>query len=204
MKIHSLLASVILLLSLNAQGQEQKPKIVAEGGTPDDRASARVLYWNAQTDAAAGQVAIDYGRPVWKKEYNDPAKFDAMTRGKIWRMGSNYWTILDTELPLSIGGKKVPIGFYYLGLHRSEEGSEWSLAFIDPAKARKQRLDAFQIEKAPVEFEALMSTVAKAETPMEKLTITLSYPKDNIKHVTMRVAWGNLVLSTPVEVGVPE
>ena len=204
MKIHSLLASVILLLSLNAQGQEQKPKIVAEGGTPDDRASARVLYWNAQTDAAAGQVAIDYGRPVWKKEYNDPAKFDAMTRGKIWRMGSNYWTILDTELPLSIGGKKVPIGFYYLGLHRSEEGSEWSLAFIDPAKARKQRLDAFQIEKAPVEFEALMSTVAKAETPMEKLTITLSYPKDNIKHVTMRVAWGNLVLSTPIEVGVPE
>jgi len=204
MKIHSLLASVILLLSLNVQGQEQKPKIVAEGGTPDDRASARVLYWNAQTDAAAGQVAIDYGRPVWKKEYNDPAKFDAMTRGKIWRMGSNYWTILDTELPLSIGGKKVPIGFYYLGLHRSEEGSEWSLAFIDPAKARKQRLDAFQIEKAPVEFEALMSTVAKAETPMEKLTITLSYPKDNIKHVTMRVAWGNLVLSTPIEVGVPE
>jgi hypothetical protein len=203
MKIHSLLA-VALFFSLHAAGQQQSPKIVAEGGTPDDRASARVLYWNAQTDAAAGQVAIDYGRPVWKKEYNDPAKFDAMTRGKIWRMGSNYWTILDTELPLSIGGKKVPIGFYYLGLHRSEEGSEWSLAFIDPAKARKQRLDAFQIEKAPVEFEALMSTVAQAETPTEKLTITLSYPKDDIKHVTMRVAWGNLVLSTPIEVGVPE
>jgi hypothetical protein len=177
---------------------------VAEGGTPDERASARVLYWNTQTDAAAGQVAIDYGRPVWKKDYNDPAKFDGMTRGKIWRMGSNYWTILDTELPLSIAGKKVPMGFYYLGLHRSEEGSEWSLVFIDPTKARKQRLDAFQIEKAPVEFEALMSTVAQAETPTEKLTITLSYPKDDIKHVTMRVAWGNLVLSTPIEVGVPE
>ena len=202
MRIHSLPAIVVLLFSLSAKGQQ--PKIVAEGGTPDDRASARVLYWNTQTDAAAGQVAIDYGRPVWKKEYNDSAKFDAMTRGKIWRMGSNYWTILDTELPLSIAGKKVPMGFYYLGLHRSEEGSEWSLVFIDPTKARKQRLDAFQIEKAPVEFEALMSTVAQAETPTEKLTITLSYPKDDIKHVTMRVAWGNLVLSTPIEVGVPE
>jgi hypothetical protein len=193
-----------MLFSLNAGGQQQRPRIVAEGGTPDDRASARVLYWNGRTDAAAGQVAIDYGRPVWKKEYNDSAKFDAMTRGKVWRMGSNYWTTLDTNLPLSIGGKKVPAGFYYLGLHRSEEGSEWSLVFIDPAKARKMRLDAFQIERAPVEFEAVMSNVTEAETPVEKLTLTLSYPKDDIKHVTMRVAWGNLVLSTPIDVVLPE
>jgi hypothetical protein len=203
MKIQ-LLLSVTFLLALNVAGQQQSPKIVAEGGTPDDRASARVLYWNTQTNSAAGQVAIDYGRPVWKKEYNDSARFDAMTRGKIWRMGSNYWTILDTELPLSIGGKKVPVGLYYLGLHRSEEGSEWSLAFIDPGKARKVLLDAFQIERAPVEFEALVSKVEKADAPATKLTITLSYPKNDIKHVTMRVAWGNLVLSTLIEVAVPE
>jgi hypothetical protein len=203
MKIHSLLAGVMLLFTLNAEGQQQRPKIVAEGGTPDDRSSARVLYWNTQTNVPAGQFAIDYGRPVWKKEYEESATFDAMTRGKIWRMGSNFWSILDTQLPLSIGGKKVPAGFYYLGLHRSEEGSEWSLVFIDPGRVRKARLDAFQIEKAPVEFEALMS-IAKAETRAEKLTITLSYPKDDIKHLTMRVAWGNLALSAPIEVVVPE
>jgi hypothetical protein len=203
MKIHSLLPVVTLLFTMNAGAQQPRPQIVAEGGTPDDRASARVLYWNTQTNAAAGQVAIDYGRPVWKKEYDDSPKFDAMTRGKIWRMGSNFWTILDTQLPLSIGGKKVPVGFYYLGLHRSEEGSEWSLVFIDPGRVRKERLDASRIEKAPVEFEALMS-IAKAETPTEKLTITLSYSKDDIKHVTMRVAWGNLALSAPIEVVVPE
>jgi len=203
MKRYAMLAGGMLLFTLMMEAQ-QKPKVVAEGGTPDDRASARVLYWNAQTDSAAGQVAIDYGRPVWKKEYNDPAKFDAITRGKIWRMGSNYWTILDTNLPLSIGGKTVPAGLYYLGLHRSDNGSEWSLAFIDPAKARKVHLDAFQVERAPVEFEAHMSNVARTENPVEKLTITLSYPKDAIKHVTMRIAWGNLVLSTPIEVTVSE
>ena len=203
MKIHSLLVGVMLLFTLNGAGQQARPKIVAEGGTPDDRSSARVLYWNSQTNAPAGQFAIDYGRPVWKKEYEDSATFDAMTRGKIWRMGSNFWSILDTQLPLSIGGKKVPVGFYYLGLHRSEEGSEWSLVFIDPGRARMERLDAFQIEKAPVEFEAVMS-IAKAETRAEKLTITLSYPKGDIKHVTMRVAWGNLVLSAPIEVAVPD
>ncbi len=203
MKRYAMLVGVMLLFTLIAESQ-QKPKIEAEGGTPDDRASARVLYWNSQTNSAAGQVAIDYGRPVWKKQYNDAAKFDAMTRGKVWRMGSNYWTILDTNLPLSIGGKKVPIGVYYLGLHRSEEGSEWSLAFIDPAKARKMHLDAFQIDRAPVEFEAHMSNVSKTESPADKLTITLSYPKNDIKHVTMLVGWGNLALSTSIEVAVPE
>jgi len=203
MKRYAMLVGVMLLFTLIAESQ-QKPKVVAEGGTPDDRASARVLYWNAQSNSAAGQVAIDYGRPVWKKEYNDTSKFDAMTRGKVWRMGSNYWTILDTNLPLSISGKKIAVGLYYLGLHRSDNGSEWSLAFIDPAKARKMQLDAFQIERAPVEFEAHMSNVSKAETQAEKLTITLSYPKDDIKHVTMRIGWGNLVLSTPIEVTVPQ
>ena len=203
MKRYAMLVGVMFLLTLIAESQ-QKPKVVAEGGTPDDRASARVLYWNSQTNSAAGQVAIDYGRPVWRKEYNDSAKFDAMTRGKVWRMGSNYWTILDTNLPLSIAGKKVPIGLYYIGLHRSEEGSEWSLAFIDPAKARKMHLDAFQIERAPVEFEAHMSNVSKTESPAQKLTITLSYPKNDIRHVTMLVGWGNLSLSTPIEVTVPE
>jgi hypothetical protein len=203
MKRYAMLVGIMLLFTLIA-GAQQKPNIVAEGGTPDDRASARVLYWNSKTNAAAGQLAIDYGRPVWKKEYNDSAKFDAMTRGKVWRMGSNYWTILDTNLPLSISGKKVAAGLYYLGLHRSENGSEWSLDFIDPAKARKMQLDAFQIERAPVEFQAHMSSVARADNQAEKLTITLSYPKDNITHVTMRIAWGNLMLSTPIEVTVPE
>jgi Protein of unknown function (DUF2911) len=199
MKTCSFLSALMVAFVLTADAQQQKPKIVAEGGTPDDRASARVLYWNTQADAAAGQVAIDYGRPVWKKEYDDPAKFDAMTKGKIWRMGSNYWTILDTDLPLSVSGKKVPIGLYYLGLRRSEQGTGWNLVFIDPGKARKATLDAFQIQKAQVEFEAPMSA-AKAETPKEKLTITLSYPKSNIQHVTMKVAWGSLALSTPIDV----
>jgi len=203
MKMYFLLSG-ILLVALAASGQQQNPKIVAEGGTPDDRASARVLYWNTQTNSAAGQVAFDYGRPVWKKEYNDPAHFDPMTKGKVWRMGSNYWTILDTELPLSIGGKKVPVGLYYLGLGRSSDGSKWSLAFIDPGKARKARLDAFQIGRAQVEFEAPMANVETAAETAEKLIITLSHPNDDIKHVTMRVAWGNLVLSTPIEVTVPE
>jgi hypothetical protein len=95
-KTFSMLAAGIVLLATAAQAQQAKPIIVAEGGAPDDYASARVLYWNEKTNSAAGEFAINYGRPVWKPVYEDPVKFDALTKGKVWRMGSNFWTNLDS------------------------------------------------------------------------------------------------------------
>jgi hypothetical protein len=202
MKTRTMLTVAVLLAGI-AQAQQAKPTIVAEGGGLDDYASARVLYWNQKTDSAAGQFAINYGRPVWKRAYEDPAKFDALTKGKVWRMGSNFWTNLETQLPLVIGGKKVPAGYYYLGMHRSIDGLQWSLAFIDPSEVRRARLDAFQIQKAKVKFEAPMS-VAQAEGKPEKLTITLTYPNDALKNVKLRVAWGTLAFTAPVTVELAE
>ncbi len=203
MKTRSLLIAAGILLAVCAQAQQPGKGIIAEGGTTNDRASARVLYWNQRSNAAAGQIAVNYGRPVWKKDYEDTAKFDAMTNGKIWRLGNNFWTTLVTDLPLTISGKHVPAGPYYLGLSRSADGSQWSLAFINPAGARKAHLDAFDIRKAKVDFLAPMST-EKAGEPAEKLTITLTYPKDDIKNVTLKVAWGNLALSAPIKVALAE
>ncbi len=195
--------SLLLFLMVVPCLAQQKPKreIVAEGGKPDDRASTRVLYWNTKLDASAGQLAIDYGRPIWKKDYEDPAKFDAMTKGKVWRMGSNFWTLLDTSLPLKISGKPVAAGYYFLGLRRSADGARWSLAFIDPAKVRAARLDGFEIQKARVEFEAPVK-VEKAAPIAEKLTITLAYSEDAPTKVGMKVAWGNFIVTAPIEVTV--
>jgi hypothetical protein len=203
MKTLFLLPTALLILVAGAAAQEARSAIIAEGGNPDERASARVLYWNTKADAAAGEFAIDYGRPAWKKDYEDPAKFDAMTKGKVWRMGSNFWTALDTSLPLKIGGKSVRVGEYYLGLRRSANGEHWSLAFVEPAKVRRARLDGFEIGKAAVEFEAPMS-LDKTSNTVERLTITLSYPKESPKNVTLKVAWGSLALTAPIEVSVPE
>lgn len=203
MRIRSLLAVIGLLFALCAQAQQSKKGIIAEGGTLDDRASARVLYWNEKTNSAAGQVAIDYGRPVWKKEYEDAAKFDAMTKGKVWRMGSNFWTTLVTDIPLNISGKSVPAGAYYLGLKRSDDGSQWSLAFINPAGVYRAHLDGSDIKKAKVDFLAPMQA-DQAGPKAEKLTITMSYPETDIKNVTMKVVWGNLALSAPIKATVPE
>lgn len=194
--------SVLALLVAGSLRAQQSPKISVEGGSPDDRASARLLYWNNQANTAAGQLAVNYGRPVWKKEYEDPATFDKMTKGQIWRMGSNFWTNLYTDVPVTIGGKYVAPGFYFVGMQRSPDGASWNLAFIDPTSARKNRIDAFDIRKATVEFTAPMTAEPASSGTVEKLTITLANAENDIRSATLKVAWGRLVLTAPVHVSV--
>ena len=196
-----LMLSALVLVAAGVLRAQQTAKIGVEGGNPpDDRASARLLYWNETANRAAGQVAINYGRPVWRKDYEDPGKFDAMTKGKIWRMGSNFWSNLYTDVPITISGKAIEPGLYFLGLQRSADGSSWSLAFIDPAKVREARLDAFQIKKASVEFAAPMNTDADSSNAVEKLTIVLTHPESEMRNATLKVTWGHLALSAPVKV----
>ncbi len=197
----TVLAGALLSMLFPLMAQQQRPPMVAEDGALQERGSARVLYWDTKADTAFGQFAIDYGRPVWRKEYDDPANFDKLTKGKTYRLGSNFWTSLDTQLPLRVSGREVPPGLYYLGLARSADGGKWSLVFIDSAKTRAKRLDAFQVERAPVLFEAPL-TAEPAAQPNEKLTITLSYAKEKPKDVRLRISWGKLQLTAPVGVTV--
>lgn len=199
MKFKYLLGFVFVAFALAAPPQERKG-IVAEGGDPpDERASARLLYWDQDAHSAAGQIAVNYGQPIWKKDYEDPAKFDSLTKGKVWRMGKDFWTTLDTQLPLKIASKPVAVGSYFLGLHRSSDGAKWSLALIEPGEVRRAHLDASQIGKATVAFMAPMSA-EKTEKTIEKLTITLTHPPDDLKNVTLKLAWGNMLLTTPIQV----
>ncbi len=193
--------AAILLMILPFQAQQQKPAMVAEDGGFQERGSARVLYWDTKANTAFGQFSIEYGRPVWKKEYDDKASFDKLTKGKTYRLGSNFWTALDTQLWVKISGKDVAPGYYYLGLARSAEGDRWNLVFIDSSKTRNMHLDAYQIERAPVLFQIPM-TIEPAGDIAEKLTITLSYTKEKPKDVTLRISWGKLRLAAPVEVKV--
>ena len=196
-----LLVGALVLLAAGTLWAQRAAKFAAGGGDPpDDRGSARLLYWNETADEAAGQIAVNYGRPVWHKDYEDPANFDALTKGKIWRMGSNFWSNLYTDLPIAISGKSIKPGLYFLGLQRSADGSSWSLAFIDPVKVRKTHLDAFQIQRAAVEFTAPMNIEPAGSNAVEKFTIVLTALENDPKDLTLKVSWGHLALSAPVKV----
>jgi hypothetical protein len=201
------LLAITLIIGLTSLAGAQTtkpapPPIVAFGSDSPERGTTRVGFWNTRKNMGAGQFAIDYGRPVWKKDYEDAAKFDQMTKGHVYRLGSNFWTTLDTDMPLTIGGTTVPAGLWYLGLQRSADGATWSLVFIDPAKARAAHVDASEIERAPISYKAQM-TVEQAADMKEKLTIDLIFQRANPKDVTLRVGWGKLQLSAPVQVPVP-
>jgi hypothetical protein len=201
-KIVSAIILVMIFLAATDQAQDGKPRYSVFGGKPDERACVRIEYFD-NVKKIIQQAAIDYGTPVWKKEYEDPKVFDRMTQGKIWRMGSNFWSRLESYVPLKIAGKRVPAGMWYIGLRRSAEGNEWTLVLIDPAKARAAGIyDAFRINEAPVEISAPM-TVEKPTEIKEKLTVTITPQKDEVKNATVRIAWGQLQLSTPIEVELP-
>jgi hypothetical protein len=200
MRTRMMLAMVCLSMALPLAAQQTaKPAIVAEDGPMEERGGARVLYWDTKLDTSAGQFAIEYGRPDWKKDYEDPAKFDAMTKGKVWRMGKNFWTLLDTSLPLTISGKSVAPGYYYIGLRRSADGANWSLAFLDPAPLRAARSDGFLVNKAKMAFEVPVKVEPSKEI-VGKLAIALMYEEKTPTHVTFKLAWGNFTATAPIEV----
>jgi len=200
MRSKLILAAVAALLVsaplLHAQAAQ--PALQAFGGVSAERSSARVFYWNSQKNSSPGQFVVNYSAPAWSKEMDDPAAFDKATKGKIWRLGKDFWTTLDTNIPLTIAGKEVAPGSYYLGLERSSDGATWSLVFIDPAKARKNHADAFDMTLTPVEFK-VPTTVQKGTAKNEKLVIDLSYAKETPKSVTMKISWGTMQVSVPIE-----
>ena len=175
----------------------QEGSIVGLGGRLAQRASARILYMNQSTNSFVGQLVVNYGQPGWKAEYEDLGLFDKMTKGQVWRMGDNFWSVLDTHVPLKVSGRDIDVGSYYLGVHRSQDGNSWSLAFLDPGAIREARLDASEIAKATVDFMVPMS-YSRTDESVENLTITLDYPKEDPTDVTLRVTWGRLQLTAPV------
>ena len=198
-RIKRILMPVVLLVCAAVAQAQQKPNIIAFGSDSPERGTTRVGYWNLAKNQGAGQFAIDHGRPAWKKDYDDAAKFDAMTKGKVWRLGDNFWTSLDTDIPLTISGKTVPAGVWYVGVERSADGEQWNLVFINPAKARAGHIDASEIGRAPIEIKAPL-TLEQVTNVKDKVTIELIYKAPAIRDVTLRIGWGKLQLSAPIKV----
>jgi len=194
------IAALILLCAATVNAQPSRPTMALhEEPLLGERGLSRVLYWNDQTDSPIAAVSVDFGRPNWNRQLDDPARFDALTKGRVWRLGNDYWTTLDSNVPIKIAGREIPVGLWYLGLHRSDDGSSWSLAFIDPVKARKSRLDPHAMNTAPVEFRVPL-TIEQSSSFAEKLTLVLAADKANIKNVAFRISWGKLQLMAPMQV----
>lgn len=175
----------------------------------DERVSTRQLHWHE--NASPGQFAINYNPVPWKAEYAE--QFDELTLGKYFRLGQEFWTILDTNIPLTISGLEVPAGEHYLAVRRSRDGQKWELVLFDAASIRAKRLPAGFLHRGTAEgmkvFGAASLHHQPLDEPAEKLTIVLSskpddlkagLPEEAAKHDTvLLIDFGPHRLSAPIE-----
>lgn len=166
-----------------AQGNDGKPYIQDE-----PRGMARVVYFGG--NGVAAEYSIEYGKPAWKSE------FDKELKGRV-RLGSNYWTTLDTWNPLTVGDKEVKAGEYFLGLESAKEG-QWSLVLLDPDPLRKQKIDGYSTPQTkggqliPMKYE-------ESKDSADTLAIRFVGDEKDAKQQTLEIRFGRHRLTAPVK-----
>jgi hypothetical protein len=191
------LAPALVLALLPATAATQKK--VQAFAQPSERTSANLLLAELDGNEFVGlafAATIVYGQPEWKAEYAE--KVDELTKGKIFRLGKDYWATYDATGPLAIGGTTVPSGIYYLAVARNQ-GDQWSLVFIDPAKAKAAGAMPFAPEPAPRTHEVAMKH-EKVDREVTKLEVRFTADQANPNKGTLAIAWGNHRLTAAYEV----
>lgn len=125
----TLVATSFLAAPLSAQYQ------VMNAPVDEDRRGTNVIMFS---DNSIAFVAVTWSAPQWKADYDKPGMLDRF-KGQNVRLGKNWWTSLDTSVPLEIGGQKLAAGTYFLGLHYTKDGKFHLVAF-DAKKAMQKSL----------------------------------------------------------------
>lgn len=180
---------VLSLLSTTARGQIQ-----VFGGPEADRRSSTVVMFGE--DVVVG-VSISYSAPEWKDSYDTPGALD-QNKGQNVRLGKNWWTSLDTNVPLEIGGTRLEPGAYFLGLHYGEDGS-FKLLVIDSVQAMKESMMPFDPAgwKGGTMIPLKMSKDSLEET-QDEMVIAITAAEGDPTKGSFSIQWGKHELSADV------
>ncbi len=140
-------------------------------------AAATLAHGNDRGQAKAtvdkAQVTIDYGRPALKGR--DMLK--KLEPGKLWRMGSDDPTTIESNVDLDFGGTRVEKGKHIL-LARLVESGKWTL--VVSSKSANNYEPSAKLAEVPMEF-------SEAGDAVEELTINLS---NSGGRGVIEIAWG--------------
>jgi tetratricopeptide (TPR) repeat protein len=157
-----------------------------------DRKASRVVWFSGR---GAPQAIVSYGPVAWKDAYAEQIKSTKLENTR-WRLGKDFWTTLETSLPLAVGGKDVAPGYYYLTLER-RTGGDFVLAINDAEPIRKARLDAFQADKTKGGIEVVLKHETLSE-PAAKLEIGLTVEPGDQGKGALTIRFGPNKLTAPV------
>ena len=171
-----------------------------------ERGYSSISYWTYRDDGVeigGGRISVEHGKPQWPEMLEEPGAFDGATIGKLWRLGNNKWSTLDTQLTLRFGKRTVKPGIYYLVIERPKEG-QWRLAFVAPDSVSPSFIDAWASEARADEVPRLFSVPLKYSTSDKaaELDISLALDKDDMSQGALRIHWGEHQLETAFEINV--
>lgn len=133
------------------------------------RQSTRVV-WFDQAGNSPGQLVVDYAPVAWQDKYE--AAVDAPKHiGRHWRLGADYWTSLETMLPVRIGDLQLQPGQYFLTLIQPQAGA-FMLAVHDANEVRKLHLDAYLAHQVPAGKQVALAH-SRLERKAEQLEIAI-------------------------------
>lgn len=157
------------------------------------RQSTRAIWFDQK--GSPGQIAIDWSPVAWQDEYEN-----ALTSGKLvgkrWRFGADFWTTLDTSVPLQFGEVSVAPGCYYLTLVQ-RAADEYVLAVHDAAEVRKQKLDGAFVQQLKGGIEVPLQH-ARTDAVAKQLAIQLEIDPDASSKGSLTIHFGAHELSTAV------
>ena len=165
--------SLVLMVAVMAGAQADKSKRSSPPAT-------------AEVVLKGKKVTIDYSRPSLKgrKVGQQLAPY-----GQVWRTGANEATALTTELPLNIGGVKVPAGNYTIyslpaegtwKLIINKQTGQWGTNYDE-----SQDLARIDMKKSPL------------AQPVEQFTI--SFDKKGGDSAELNLDWENTRVSVLVK-----
>ena len=165
-----------------------------------DRGYSSISYWTYRDDGVeigGGRISVEHGTPSWPSELDREEAFDGATVGKLWRLGNNKWSTLDTNLALRFGDQRVEPGIYYLLIQRPGP-SEWRLGFVSPSAVMPQLLDAWAVQAQPRDVPVLFSVPVRhsAGAKKEELDITLALDPADLSKGSVAIEWGPHRLSS--------
>jgi hypothetical protein len=134
---------------------------------------------DAKATISGVKVSINYGRP----SLNNRDVMKLIQPGKLWRIGADDPTTIESDADLDFGGTRVPKGMHIL-LARYIEPGKWALVV--------SRKDVFHYEPSAKLAEVPMQ-LQDGQDPADDVTIQLS-SKSGRGLIT--IAWGTLQLQT--------
>jgi hypothetical protein len=146
----------------------------------------------ASPPPAPTRITIDYGQPNarGRKIAGGVVPF-----GAVWRTGANEATSFTTDVDLTVGGVRVPRGAYTLYTLPAANG--WQLIVNKQTGQWGTEYHAEQ-DLARIPLRSRMLT-----EPIESFTIWLTPSADPAPSGLLRLAWGDLELSTDWRVSSP-